>query len=100
MQSIIAITGLAGHALGSWKSPGGYNVWLRDFLPDDLPECRILTYGYVSAVQHNIDQYNIKMYADEFLDAIHTFRNAEVCTIPSRCDVRRPTEEHRQDTDL
>lgn len=46
--SIIAVPGLASHPIGSWKSsqPGNNNVWLRDFLPRDIPNARIMLYGY------------------------------------------------------
>ncbi|KAH6881035.1 hypothetical protein B0T10DRAFT_609236 [Thelonectria olida] len=38
---IIAVPGLGSHALSSWKSPNSNDVWLRDFLPKDVPNiCR------------------------------------------------------------
>ncbi|KAI9708387.1 MAG: hypothetical protein M1820_004091 [Bogoriella megaspora] len=50
VADIIAVTGLAGHAFGSWAS-SPFQMWLRDFLPYDLPNARVLTYGYYSQVQ-------------------------------------------------
>lgn len=49
---IIALTGLGGHAFGSWVvSPT--EMWLRDFPPRDIP-IRVLIYGYDSHIQkHN-----------------------------------------------
>lgn len=44
-DSIIAITGLAGHAYGSWAHADD-RMWLRDYLKDT--NARILTYGYES----------------------------------------------------
>lgn len=49
-RSIIAVTGLGGHAYGSW-SHSDERMWLRDYLPKDAPNARILTYGYQSALQ-------------------------------------------------
>jgi protein SERAC1 len=43
--SIIAIHGLDGHPQKSWTAPNG-TLWLRDLLPEKLPQARILTYGY------------------------------------------------------
>ena len=43
---IIAITGLDGHAYGSWSGGNPKRMWLRDFLSEDLPKCRVMTYGY------------------------------------------------------
>lgn len=45
---MIAVCGLGGHALGSFKEKNGRFVWLRDALPSDTPNARILTYGYNS----------------------------------------------------
>ena len=49
---VVAITGLDGHAYGSWS--GGYpkRMWLRDFLSKDLPKCRVMTYGYNSKLSN------------------------------------------------
>ncbi|RDA91605.1 hypothetical protein CP533_4638 [Ophiocordyceps camponoti-saundersi (nom. inval.)] len=41
---IIIISGLGGHALGSFKERDGPFVWIRDALPLDFPSSRILTY--------------------------------------------------------
>ncbi|KAF4338426.1 hypothetical protein FBEOM_7695 [Fusarium beomiforme] len=45
---VIAVCGLGGHALGSFKEKNGRFVWIRDALPSDIPNARILTYGYNS----------------------------------------------------
>ncbi|CCA75635.1 related to kinesin light chain, partial [Serendipita indica DSM 11827] len=42
---IVAIHGLQGHRENTWMTDGG-TLWLRDFLPADLSNARILTYGY------------------------------------------------------
>jgi hypothetical protein len=43
---VIAISGLGGHAFGSFKERDGAFMWLRDALSFDLPNARILIYGY------------------------------------------------------
>ncbi|KAL7901866.1 ankyrin repeat protein [Trichoderma sp. SZMC 28014] len=43
---VIAISGLGGHAFGSFKERHGSFMWLRDALPIDYPGARILIYGY------------------------------------------------------
>ncbi|KAF8243585.1 hypothetical protein K440DRAFT_55354 [Wilcoxina mikolae CBS 423.85] len=45
---IVAVTGLSGHAFGSWRSSSGDIMWLRDSLPRDFPHIRVLTFGYDS----------------------------------------------------
>ncbi|KAL8783692.1 MAG: hypothetical protein Q9195_009306 [Heterodermia aff. obscurata] len=47
---IVAVHGLGGHAIGSYKAENEDNMWLRDNLPRDLPNCRIYTFGYSSRV--------------------------------------------------
>ena len=45
---VVAITGLDGHAYGSWSGGNPKRMWLRDFLSQDLPKCRVMIYGYNS----------------------------------------------------
>ena len=45
---VVAITGLDGHAYGSWSGGNPKRMWLQDFLSKDLPKCRVMTYGYNS----------------------------------------------------
>ncbi|KAF8861968.1 hypothetical protein BDZ45DRAFT_739843 [Acephala macrosclerotiorum] len=47
---VFAVTGLAGHAYGSWAHADAH-MWLREYLPKDAPTARILTYGYPSMLQ-------------------------------------------------
>jgi hypothetical protein len=44
--SVIAVTSLAGHAFGSWMSCESNKMWLKDFLPYDIRNIRIMSYGY------------------------------------------------------
>lgn len=41
----MAVHGLNGHREQTWTAPDGVN-WLSDFLPSDIPNARILTWGY------------------------------------------------------
>ncbi|KAF2183413.1 hypothetical protein K469DRAFT_728118 [Zopfia rhizophila CBS 207.26] len=44
-RSIIAVHGLNGHRDKTWTASNGVN-WLRDLLPQALPNARIITWGY------------------------------------------------------
>ncbi|KAJ5175660.1 uncharacterized protein N7482_001537 [Penicillium canariense] len=44
-RSLIAVHGLNGHREQTWTASNQIN-WLRDLLPSDIPNARILTYGY------------------------------------------------------
>ena len=49
---VVAITGLDGHAYGSWSGGNPKRMWLRDFLSEDLPKCRVMIYGYNSKLSN------------------------------------------------
>jgi hypothetical protein len=76
-RSIIAITGLDGHAYGSWRGKGNLGrMWLRDFLSKDLPCCRTMIYGYNSKLSsHGID--TIMDYGRELMEELKKIRNTE-----------------------
>jgi hypothetical protein len=46
---VIAVHGLQGDAYKTWEHENG-SLWLRDFLPTDVPFARIMTFGYDSTV--------------------------------------------------
>ncbi|KAF8536358.1 hypothetical protein BDD12DRAFT_290351 [Trichophaea hybrida] len=50
VADVVAVTGLAGHAFGSWRNRDTHNMWLKDFLPEDVKYVRIMTYGYDSSI--------------------------------------------------
>ncbi|KAJ8109396.1 hypothetical protein OPT61_g7492 [Boeremia exigua] len=73
---IIAITGLDGHAYGSWRGKSSGTMWLRDILSKNMPQCRTMTYGYNSKLsQHGFG--NIVDYSRKFLDEIRDIRSTD-----------------------
>lgn len=71
---IVAVTGLGGHALGSFRSTSGATVWLRDFAPRDVPRARFITYGYDTAVVASDSNQGIHELAHTLLDGLAIFR--------------------------
>jgi hypothetical protein len=71
---IVAVTGLSGHALGSFRSSDGLSVWLRDFAPEDIPRARFITYGYDTAVVASHSNQGVHELAHTLLDGLVTFR--------------------------
>lgn len=72
-NSVIAITGLGGHAFGSFKERDGNHMWLRDALPYDLtsemenrPLARVMIYGYKSTVAESTSIQNLDDLASSF----------------------------------
>ena len=45
-HSVVAVTGLAGHAFESWRNRESNRMWLQEFLPNNIKGIRIMTYGY------------------------------------------------------
>ncbi|TGJ83363.1 hypothetical protein E0Z10_g5380 [Xylaria hypoxylon] len=43
---LVFVTGLDGNAFGSWASRATGLMWPREFFRDDLPNARVLTFGY------------------------------------------------------
>jgi hypothetical protein len=79
---IVAITGLGGHAYGSFKERGGHYMWLADELPSQLPTARVLTYGYESALR---DSHNFQS-----LDDLGMSFSRAVCRLSGSDSVKRP----------
>lgn len=77
---IIAIHGLNGHYKKTWtavSSSGKECNWLQDLLPTQLPNARIMSYGYNSAVQFSKSTAGIGEFADQLLEDILSYRNSE-----------------------
>lgn len=51
-------------------------MWLRDFLPEDLPNARILTYGYDTKLVGSLSNARISEYAKQFLESIEDARDS------------------------
>ena len=45
-HSVVAVTGLGGHAFESWRNGESNQMWLQDFLPNNIKGIRVMTYGY------------------------------------------------------
>lgn len=93
--SIVAITGVGGTPFMSWQHKSG-GMWLRDFLPRDIPKARVFTYGYSSKLLNSASYARLTDYADAFLDEIDglIMRNTQaVCSaIYRRGALEQPTD--------
>ena len=70
----VAVCGLGGHAFGSFKEKGTSYMWLRDSLPKDLPNLRVLLYGYESGLEESDSNQNISVIADSFVSHLSFLR--------------------------
>ena len=71
--SIIAVT--AAHAFGSWAH-SSQNMWLRDYLPKDVTNARVLIYGYPSQLQGNISRSILSDHTNNFIHRLLTMRDS------------------------
>ncbi|KAM0138754.1 hypothetical protein ACHAO1_003353 [Botrytis cinerea] len=73
---IVAVVGLGTHAFGTFRSttPGSHEMWLRDFLPKDIPNTRILLYGYPSTVSGGQSMEKVEDIAITFLNRLTLLR--------------------------
>ena len=46
LPSIVAVHGLNGDPKNTWTSCQTGTFWLKDFLPHDVPNARVMTFGY------------------------------------------------------
>ncbi|KAF2261462.1 hypothetical protein CC78DRAFT_535652 [Lojkania enalia] len=72
---IIALSGLASHAFGSFKQKGGSYMWLRDELPSFVPHARVLIYGYDTHLENSQSFATLEDLGSRFAQAICTARN-------------------------
>jgi hypothetical protein len=72
--SLIAVTGLNGHPFASWKEKDGNFMWLRDGLPQALPNTRIMTYGYNSRLSGSASFASISDYGKSLLASVVSTR--------------------------
>ena len=47
-SSIVAVHGLCGDPFETWTDDTTGKLWLRDFLPSQIPNTRVMSYGYDS----------------------------------------------------
>ncbi|KAK3343520.1 hypothetical protein B0T25DRAFT_614646, partial [Lasiosphaeria hispida] len=80
---IIAIHGLNGHPCASWLSKTKDPVmWLHDFLPQDFPDCRVISYGYKANFfqDKDHDRHKLVTQAEILRAKLIQVRNRQVCT--------------------
>ncbi|KAH8645771.1 ankyrin repeat-containing domain protein, partial [Xylariales sp. PMI_506] len=71
--SIVAIHGLGGTAMKTWTDSNKH-LWLRDSLPDYIPNVRIMTYGYDSSVFFSTSQMAIHDFARDLFERLEYLR--------------------------
>lgn len=78
---IIAVHGLGGDAYKTWTHDETGKLWLRDFLPNLLPGCRVYTFGYPSKLTDVDMCAGVEDFARKLLGSLrdHIEDSPEVC---------------------
>ncbi|KAI8950509.1 hypothetical protein F4801DRAFT_343355 [Xylaria longipes] len=71
---LVAVPGLGSHALGSCKSSISNEIWLRDYLPYDTPNQRVIIYGHNTRLQGAQSKQSIGDLGARFMETITRFR--------------------------
>ncbi|KAG0124311.1 Alpha/Beta hydrolase protein [Tuber indicum] len=70
---IVALHGLGGDRFRTWTHDSGA-CWIRDFLPEQIPGARIMTFGYNSGVAFSQNVAGISVFANDLLDRLKGLR--------------------------
>ncbi|KAI1274336.1 hypothetical protein F5Y07DRAFT_390609 [Xylaria sp. FL0933] len=73
---LVAVCGLGIHAFQTWKSSISEEMWLRDYLPTDIPNSRIILYGYNTKLQTSQSKQSIGDLGDMLMENLTSFRQA------------------------
>lgn len=80
---VVAVHGLQGEVYRTWEHDNG-SLWLRDFLPADIPNARIMTFGYDSTTAFSKSVAKIEDMALELLNHLSAKRSPAQPGTPSK----------------
>ena len=80
--SLVAIHGLNGDPMGTWTHQIGQPMWLRDILPQALPNVRILTYGYDASFRNFTAEQDIRKSSINLLSELADLRTEQAVRHP------------------
>ena len=72
---LIAVHGLKGDYLKSWTADN--RNWLKDFLPEQVPNARIMSYGYNSMVMFTKSISTYDDFARDLLSRLENKRKSD-----------------------
>lgn len=76
---IVAVHGFNGHPYDTWTAENSKKVWLRDYLPAELPGARVFSFGYSSEIGLTRATGKLEDFARSLLNGLGNVRcNAEV----------------------
>ncbi|KAJ5714223.1 uncharacterized protein N7483_011404 [Penicillium malachiteum] len=70
---IVAVHGLGGHREKSWTTPDGVN-WLRSLLSQDIPNSRIMSWGYNASSGPGQEQHSLQNLSEKLVLDLYRLR--------------------------
>ena len=70
-----------GHAFRTWTHQQSQVMWLRDLLPEALPNIRIMTYGYNASFRNFTGHQDLRNIATKLLTELSDLRVTENVSI-------------------
>ena len=86
-SSIVAVHGLCGDAFGTWTEEVSGKLWLRDFLPSQVPNTRIMSYGYDSFIAFSKSEAELGDVAADLLNRLNDERDTPEVIGPNELTV-------------
>ena len=75
----MAVHGLGGDLIKTWTHPKSKSFWLKDFLPKQIPDSRIMTFGYDAKAAFGQSTAEVVDHAKSLLvDLVDKRENPEV----------------------
>jgi len=74
---LVAIHGLNGDPIETWYHKQSKIMWLRDLLPEALPNIRIMTFGYNARFKNFTAQQDLRSIASKLLAELVDVRATE-----------------------
>ena len=77
LSSVVAVHGLGGDPINTWKNPKQSKSWLEDFLPSDVKGARIFTFGYNADVVFSDSTASVWDHSKSLLGSLLDERETE-----------------------
>lgn len=74
--------GLNGDHINTWKHDETGVVWPRDLLPKEIPNARVLSFGYSADIYNNPNIGLIREHARTLLNLVNDERPSKISTRP------------------
>ncbi|EXL39953.1 hypothetical protein FOCG_17455 [Fusarium oxysporum f. sp. radicis-lycopersici 26381] len=81
---IVAVHGLNGSANKTWTDSATGYCWLEDLLPESIPRCRVMTFGYDSKLAFSKSQSGVEAFAQDLLNRLRVVRSSSEASARNR----------------